>query len=187
MQTFPRGNGALITDIDFILNVSAKAGVVTVECTRARGATKGRKLRYQTRVETVTELAMAGGETRVIEYRRIEFDELSYTPPTTTPKAPAEIPKPVTAGAAPTPAPTTTPAHPADRLKGRAAASWAVLALPAGASVSVEEARDICTRSAAFADVPGARTSDRWREVLNAFANKGLIDECTDRVRNPTS
>ena len=78
------------------------------------------------------------------------------------------------------------PAHPAERLKGRAAACWAVLALPPGEAIDVAQAKATCTASPAFVGVAPGRVSNRWSDVVGAWRTAGLVDDM-GMVRNPAT
>ena len=173
----PRGSGALVAGTDCALHISQQGEVLTVKNTRARGFARGAKRRYTRRIEAWCDLAKADSP----DFSRVEFDEIPDAPaptkaaPTATfaaPAARAAEPPPRAAEPAPAPKP---PAHPAERLKGRAAACWAALELPPGGAMGLEEAKAFCTQHPAFADVPKDRVGDRWKAVVSALENKGLV------------
>ena len=41
--------------------------------------------------------------------------------------------------------------------------------------MGLEEAKAFCTQHPAFADVPKDRVGDRWKAVVGALENKGLV------------
>ena len=160
----PRGSGALVAGVDCALHVSQQGDVLTVKNTRARGFAKGATRRYTRRIESWCDLVTQDST----EYTRVEFDDLTAPAPTASPvEAPPRA-------AEPPPAPKP-PAHPAERLKGRAAACWAALELPPGGAMGLEEAKAFCTQHPAFAAVPKDRVGDRWKAVMSALENKGLV------------
>ena len=173
----PRGSGALVAGVDCAVHITQQGDVLTVKNTRARGFSRGATRRYTRRIESWCDLV----ERDSPDFTRVEFDEIPDAPaptkaaPTATfaaPAARAAEPPPRAAEPAPAPKP---PAHPAERLKGRAAACWAALELPPGGATGLEEARAFCTQHPAFADVPKDRVGDRWKAVVSALENKGLV------------
>ena len=165
-QSTPRGHGALLSGVDGCALLTAQgAGVVTVRCTAARAFEGGAVRRYRRSVAVHTDLVDDSGD-----LPRLTFAEIPETPAATPAKA-----------AEPAPAPR----HPAERLKGRAAACWAVLALPPGGAMGLEEAKATCTTAVAFSDVPKDRVGDRWKAVVSALENKGLVKN--GAVVNPTT
>ena len=166
-QSSPRGHSALLAGADgcALLAVQA-AGVVTVRCTAARAFEGGAVRRYRRRVEVHADLVGDSGD-----LARLVFDAIADAP-APVPAARAAEPPPRAAEPAPAPKP---PAHPAERLKGRAAACWAALELPPGGAMGLEEAKAFCTQHPAFADVPKDRVGDRWKAVVSALENKGLV------------
>ena len=60
-----------------------------------------------------------------------------------------------------------------------------MLALPPGEAIDVAQAKATCTASPAFADVPKDRAGDRWKAVVSALENKGLVKN--GAVVNPTT
>ena len=164
-QSTPRGHSALLAGADgcALLAVQA-AGVVTVRCTAARAFEGGAVRRYRRRVAVHTDLVDDSGD-----LSRLVFDADAPAPAPTA--SPVEAP-PRAAEPAPAPKP---PAHPAERLKGRAAACWAALELPPGGAMGLEEAKAFCTQHPAFSDVPKDRVGDRWKAVVSALENKGLV------------
>ena len=188
-QSTPRGHGALLSGVDGCALLTAQdAGVVTVRCTAARAFEGGAVRRYRRSVAVYTDLVCDSGD-----LSRLVFDEI----PAPTARAPAATPaKAAPATPAPAPAPTASPVeappraaepppraaepapapkHPAERLKGRAAACWAALEVPPGGARRLEEARAFCTQHAVFGDVPKDRVGDRWKAVMSALENKGLV------------
>ena len=188
-QSTPRGHGALLSGVDGCALLTAQgAGVVTVRCTAARAFEGGAVRRYRRSVAVHTDLVDDSGD-----LSRLVFDEI----PAPTARAPAATPaKAAPATPAPAPAPTASPVeappraaepppraaepapapkHPAERLKGRAAACWAALEVPPGGARRLEEARAFCTQHAVFGDVPKDRVGDRWKAVVSALENKGLV------------
>ena len=160
----PRGSGALVAGVDCALHITQQGDVLTVKNTRARGFARGAKRRYTRRIESWCDLVTQDST----EYTRVEFDDLTAPAPTASPvEAPPRA-------AEPPPAPKP-PAHPAERLKGRAAACWAALELPPGGAMGLEEAKAFCTQHPAFAAVPKDRVGDRWKAVMSALENKGLV------------
>lgn len=160
----PRGSGALVAGVDCALHITQQGDVLTVKNTRARGFAKGATRRYTRRIESWCDLVTQDST----EYTRVEFDDLTAPAPTASPvEAPPRA-------AEPPPAPKP-PAHPAERLKGRAAACWAALELPPGGAMGLEEAKAFCTQHPAFAAVPKDRVGDRWKAVVSALENKGLV------------
>ena len=166
-QSTPRGHSALLAGVDgcALLTVQG-AGVVTVRCTAARAFEGGAVRRYRRRVEVHADLVGDSGD-----LARLVFDAIADAP-APVPAARAAEPPPRAAEPAPAPKP---PAHPAERLKGRAAACWAALELPPGGAMGLEEAKAFCTQHPAFADVPKDRVGDRWKAVMSALENKGLV------------
>ena len=140
--------------------------MVTVRCTAARAFEGGAVRRYRRRVEVHADLVGDSGD-----LARLVFDAIADAPAPVPAARPAE-PPPRAAEPAPAPKP---PAHPAERLKGRAAACWAALELPPGGAMGLEEAKAFCTQHPAFADVPKDRVGDRWKAVMSALENKGLV------------
>ena len=166
-QSSPRGHGALLSGVDACALLTAQgAGVVTVRCTAARAFEGGAVRRYRRRVEVHADLVGDSGD-----LARLVFDAIADAPAPVPAARPAE-PPPRAAEPAPAPKP---PAHPAERLKGRAAACWAALELPPGGAMGLEEAKAFCTQHPAFADVPKDRVGDRWKAVMSALENKGLV------------
>ena len=166
-QSTPRGHGALLSGVDGCALLTAQgAGVVTVRCTAARAFEGGAVRRYRRRVAVHTDLVDDSGD-----LSRLVFDAIADAPAPVPAARPAE-PPPRAAEPAPAPKP---PAHPAERLKGRAAACWAALELPPGGAMGLEEAKAFCTQHPAFADVPKDRVGDRWKAVVSALENKGLV------------
>ena len=163
----PRGSGVLVAGVDCALHVAQQGDVLTVKNTRARGFARGAKRRYTRRIESWCDLVTQDST----EYTRVEFDAIADAPAPVPAARPAE-PPPRAAEPAPAPKP---PAHPAERLKGRAAACWAALELPPGGAMGLEEAKAFCTQHPAFADVPKDRVGDRWKAVMSALENKGLV------------
>lgn len=177
----PRGSGALIAGVDCALHITQQREVLTVKNTRARGFARGATRRYTRRLESWCDLVTQDST----EYTRVEFDDITDAPAPVPAARAAESP-PKAAPAAPAPPPAMKPpAHPAERLKGRAAACWAVLALPPGEAIDVAQAKATCTASPAFADVPKDRAGDRWKAVVSALENKGLVKN--GAVVNPTT
>lgn len=166
-QSTPRGHSALLAGADgcALLAVQA-AGVVTVRCTAARAFEGGAVRRYRRRVEVHADLVGDSGD-----LARLVFDAIADAP-APVPAARAAEPPPRAAEPAPAPKP---PAHPAERLKGRAAACWGVLGLAPGGAMGLEEAKAFCTQHPAFAAVPKDRVGDRWKAVVSALENKGLV------------
>ena len=166
-QSSPRGHSALLAGVDgcALLTVQG-AGVVTVRCTAARAFEGGAVRRYRRRVEVHADLVGDSGD-----LARLVFDAIADAPAPVPAARPAE-PPPRAAEPAPAPKP---PAHPAERLKGRAAACWGVLGLAPGGAMGLEEAKAFCTQHPAFADVPKDRVGDRWKAVVGALENKGLV------------
>ena len=166
-QSTPRGHSALLAGVDgcALLTVQG-AGVVTVRCTAARAFEGGAVRRYRRRVEVHADLVGDSGD-----LARLVFDAIADAP-APVPAARAAEPPPRAAEPAPAPKP---PAHPAERLKGRAAACWAALELPPGGAMGLEEAKAFCTQHPAFAAVPKDRVGDRWKAVMSALENKGLV------------
>ena len=166
-QSTPRGHGALLSGVDGCALLTAQgAGVVTVRCTAARAFEGGAVRRYRRRVEVHADLVGDSGD-----LARLVFDAIADAPAPVPTERAAE-PPPRAAEPAPAPKP---PAHPAERLKGRAAACWAALELPPGGAMGLEEAKAFCTQHPAFADVPKDRVGDRWKAVVSALENKGLV------------
>ena len=166
-QSSPRGHSALLAGVDACALLTAQgAGVVTVRCTAARAFEGGAVRRYRRRVEVHADLVGDSGD-----LARLVFDAIADAPAPVPAARPAE-PPPRAAEPAPAPKP---PAHPAERLKGRAAACWAALELPPGGAMGLEEAKAFCTQHPAFADVPKDRVGDRWKAVVGALENKGLV------------
>ena len=166
-QSSPRGHSALLAGVDACALLTAQgAGVVTVRCTAARAFEGGAVRRYRRRVEVHADLVGDSGD-----LARLVFDAIADAPAPVPAARPAE-PPPRAAEPAPAPKP---PAHPAERLKGRAAACWAALELPPGGAMGLEEAKAFCTQHPAFADVPKDRVGDRWKAVMSALENKGLV------------
>ena len=166
-QSAPRGHSALLAGVDACALLTAQgAGVVTVRCTAARAFEGGAVRRYRRRVEVHADLVGDSGD-----LARLVFDAIADAP-APVPAARAAEPPPRAAEPAPAPKP---PAHPAERLKGRAAACWAALELPPGGAMGLEEAKAFCTQHPAFADVPKDRVGDRWKAVVSALENKGLV------------
>ena len=166
--TEPRGSGALIAGVDCALHITQQGDVLTVKNTRARGFAKGATRRYTRRLEAWCDLVTQDST----EYTRVEFDDLTAPAPTASPvEAPPRAAEPPPRAAEPAPAPK----HPAERLKGRAAACWAALEVPPGGARRLEEARAFCTQHAVFGDVPKDRVGDRWKAVMSALENKGLV------------
>ena len=166
-QSTPRGHSALLAGVDgcALLTVQG-AGVVTVRCTAARAFEGGAVRRYRRRVEVHADLVGDSGD-----LARLVFDAIADAP-APVPAARAAEPPPRAAEPAPAPKP---PAHPAERLKGRAAACWGVLGLAPGGAMGLEEAKAFCTQHPAFAAVPKDRVGDRWKAVVSALENKGLV------------
>ena len=166
-QSTPRGHSALLAGVDACALLTAQgAGVVTVRCTAARAFEGGAVRRYRRRVAWHTDLVGDSGD-----LSRLVFDAITEVPAPAPTASPVEAP-PRAAEPAPAPKP---PAHPAERLKGRAAACWAALELPPGGAMGLEEAKAFCTQHPAFADVPKDRVGDRWKAVVSALENKGLV------------
>lgn len=166
-QSTPRGHSALLAGVDACALLTAQgAGVVTVRCTAARAFEGGAVRRYRRRVAWHTDLVGDSGD-----LSRLVFDAITEVPAPAPTASPVEAP-PRAAEPAPAPKP---PAHPAERLKGRAAACWAALELPPGGAMGLEEAKAFCTQHPAFADVPKDRVGDRWKAVMSALENKGLV------------
>ena len=163
----PRGSGALVAGVDCALHVSQQGDVLTVKNTRARGFAKGATRRYTRRIESWCDLVTQDST----EYTRVEFDDITEAPAPAPTASPVEAP-PRAAEPAPAPKP---PTHPAERLKGRAAACWAALEVTPGGAMGLAEARAFCTTSPAFGDVPKDRVGDRWKAVVSALENKGLV------------
>ena len=165
-QSTPRGHSALLAGVDgcALLTVQG-AGVVTVRCTAARAFEGGAVRRYRRSVAVHTDLVDDSGD-----LSRLVFDDITAT--FAAPAARAAEPPPRAAEPAPAPKP---PAHPAERLKGRAAACWGVLGLAPGGAMGLEEAKAFCTQHPAFAAVPKDRVGDRWKAVVSALENKGLV------------
>ena len=163
----PRGSGALVAGVDCALHITQQGDVLTVKNTRARGFARGAKRRYTRRIESWCDLVTQDST----EYTRVEFDAINDAPAPAPTASPVEAP-PRAAEPAPAPKP---PAHPAERLKGRAAACWAALELPPGGAMGLEEAKAFCTQHPAFGDVPKDRVGDRWKAVVSALENKGLV------------
>ena len=116
------------------------------------------------------------------EYTRVEFDAINEAP-APVPAARAAEPPPRAAEPAPAPKPS---AHPSERLRGRAAACWAVLELAPGEAIDVAQAKATCITSVAFAEVPPGRVANRWSDVVGAWQTAGLVDD-TGMVRNPVT
>ena len=170
-QSTPRGHGALLSGVDGCALLTAQgAGVVTVRCTAARAFEGGAVRRYRRSVAVHTDLVDDSGD-----LSRLVFDAITDVPapaPTASPvEAPPRAAEPPPRAAEPAPAPK----HPAERLKGRAAACWAALEVPPGGARRLEEARAFCTQHAVFGDVPKDRVGDRWKAVVSALENKGLV------------
>ena len=166
-QSSPRGHSALLAGVDACALLTAQgAGVVTVRCTAARAFEGGAVRRYRRWVEVHADLVGDSGD-----LARLVFDAIADAPAPVPAARPAE-PPPRAAEPAPAPKP---PAHPAERLKGRAAACWAALELPPGGAMGLEEAKAFCTQHPAFAAVPKDRVGDRWKAVMSALENKGLV------------
>ena len=166
-QSTPRGHGALLSGVDGCALLTAQgAGVVTVRCTAARAFEGGAVRRYRRRVAWHTDLVGDSGD-----LSRLVFDAITDVPAPAPTASPVEAP-PRAAEPAPAPAP---PPHPAVRLKGRAAACWAAMGLPPGGAMGIAEAKAFCTQHPAFADVPKDRVGDRWKAVVGALENKGLV------------
>ena len=166
-QSTPRGHGALLSGVDGCALLTAQgAGVVTVRCTAARAFEGGAVRRYRRRVAWHTDLVGDSGD-----LSRLVFDAITDVPAPAPTASPVEAP-PRAAEPAPAPAP---PPHPAVRLKGRAAACWAAMGLPPGGAMGIAEAKAFCTQHPAFADVPKDRVGDRWKAVVSALENKGLV------------
>ena len=180
-QSTPRGHGALLSGVDGCALLTAQgAGVVTVRCTAARAFEGGAVRRYRRSVAVHTDLVDDSGD-----LSRLVFDEIPETPAPTA-RAPAATPAKA-APAAPAPPPALKPpAHPAERLKGRAAACWGVLGLAPGEAIALDDAKATCTTSPAFADVAPGRVANRWGDVVGAWRTAGLVDD-TGMVRNPAT
>ena len=177
-QSTPRGHGALLSGVDGCAMLTAQvAGVVTVRCTAARAFEGGAVRRYRRRVEVHADLVGDSGD-----LARLVFDAIADAP-APVPAARAAEPPPRAAEPAPAPKP---PAHPAERLKGRAAACWAVLALPPGEALDVAQAKATCTQHPAFSDVLPGRVANRWGDVVGAWQTAGLVDD-TGMLRNPAT
>ena len=176
-QSTPRGHSALLAGVDgcALLTVQG-AGVVTVRCTAARAFEGGAVRRYRRRVAVHTDLVDDSGD-----LSRLVFDDITAT--FAAPAARAAEPPLRAAEPAPAPKP---PAHPAARLKGRAAACWAALEMPPGEAIDVAQAKATCTTSGAFEDVAPGRVANRWADVLGAWRTAGLVDD-TGMVRNPAT
>ena len=176
-QSTPRGHGALLSGVDGCALLTAQAGGVTVRCTAARAFEGGAVRRYRRRVAVHTDLVDDSGD-----LSRLVFDEI----PAPTARAPAATPAKA-APAAPAPPPALKPpAHPAERLKGRAAACWGVLGLAPGEAIALAAAKATCTTSGAFAGVAPGRVANRWGDVVGAWRTAGLVDD-TGMVRNPAT
>lgn len=180
----PLGSKVLSMAADSVVYLSRKGDVLTAENTKARGFAQGTKRHYKRRVEEWTDYVSK-------HYSCVEFDEITDAPasakaaPSTTAATPTASPaEPPPSPPEPAPAPKAT-AHPSERLKGRAAACWAALGLKAGESIGLNEAREICTRHPAFADVPSGRVANRWADVVGAWQTAGLVVD--GRVVNPTT
>ena len=189
-QNTPRGHGALLSGVDACALLTAQAGVVTVRCTAARAFEGGAVRRYRRRVAVHTDLVDDSGD-----LSRLVFDEIPETPAPKSGAAPATpAPAPVPAARAAEPPPRAAdpapaskpPSHPAARLKGRAAACWAVLELAPGEAIDVAQAKATCITSVAFGDVPPGRVANRWGDVVGAWRTAGLVDD-TGMVRNPAT
>ena len=180
-QSTPRGHGALLSGVDGCALLTAQgAGVVTVRCTAARAFEGGAVRRYRRSVAVHADLVDDSGD-----LSRLVFDEIPETPAPTA-RAPAATPAKA-APAAPAPPPALKPpAHPAERLKGRAAACWGVLGLAPGEAIALDDAKATCTTSPAFADVAPGRVANRWGDVVGAWRTAGLVDD-TGMVRNPAT
>jgi len=163
----PRGSGALVAGVDCALHITQQREVLTVKNTRARGFARGATRRYTRRIESWCDLVTQDST----EYTRVEFDDITEAPAPAPTASPVEAP-PRAAEPAPAPKP---PTHPAERLKGRAAACWAALEVTPGGAMGLAEARAFCTTSGAFGDVPKDRVGDRWKAVVSALENKGLV------------
>lgn len=149
--------------------------MVTVRCTAARAFEGGAVRRYRRRVAVHTDLVDDSGD-----LSRLVFDADAPAPAPTA--SPVEAP-PRAAEPAPAPKP---PAHPAERLKGRAAACWGVLGLAPGEAIALAAAKATCTTSGAFSDVVPGRVANRWGDVVGAWQTAGLVDD-TGMVRNPAT
>jgi hypothetical protein len=180
-QTTPRGHGALLAGVDGCALLTLKGhgdnATVTVRCEAARAFEGGAVRRYRRRVEVHADLVGDSGD-----LARLVFDAIADAP-APVPAARAAEPPPRAAEPAPAPKP---PAHPAERLKGRAAACWAALGLPPGGAMGLEEAKAFCTQHPAFADVAPGRVANRWGDVVGAWRTAGLVDD-TGMVRNPAT
>lgn len=183
----PRGSGALIAGVDCALHITQQGDVLTVKNTRARGFARGAKRRYTRRIESWCDLVTQEST----EYTRVEFDDITEAPaptkaaPTATFAAPAaRAAEPPPRAAEPAPA-SKPPAHPAARLKGRAAACWGVLGLAPGEAIDVAQAKATCITSVAFVDVAPGRVAHRWSDVVGALKTAGLVID--GRVVNPTT
>lgn len=174
----PRGSGALVAGTDCALHITQQREVLTVKNTRARGFARGATRRYTRRIESWCDLVTQDST----EYTRVEFDAIADAP---APVPAARAAEPPSRAAEPAPAPKP-PAHPAARLKGRAAACWAALELPPGGSIDVAQAKATCTTSQAFVDVAPGRVANRWGDVVGAWRTAGLVDD-TGMVRNPAT
>lgn len=174
----PRGSGALVAGVDCALHITQQRDVLTVKNTRARGFARGATRRYTRRIESWCDLVTQDST----EYTRVEFDDITDAP---APAPPTGHAKAAPAAPAPPPAPKP-PAHPAARLKGRAAACWAALELPPGGVMGLAEAKVFCTQHPAFAEVPPGRVANRWGDVVGAWRTAGLVDD-TGMVSSPAT
>ena len=177
-QSTPRGHGALLSGVDGCALLTAQgAGVVTVRCTAARAFEGGAVRRYRRRVAVHTDLVDDSGD-----LSRLVFDAIADAPAPAPTASPVEAP-PRAAEPAPAPKP---PAHPAERLKGRAAACWAALELAPGEAIALDGAKATCITSGAFENVAIGRVANRWADVVGAWRTAGLVDD-TGMVRNPST
>lgn len=178
----PRGSEVLFQLIDSAVHLSGLGDTVTATNTKLRGATRGTQRRY-------SRVVMQGPKATYLDY--LELQTVPARSKATKPAPAPEVDSAHAMGAeGPTAAPNAprTPAaphHPADKLKGRAVKAWAALGLKPGESITLADAKVLIAAHTCFEDVPKDRVGDRWKDVVDAFTNKGLVDTNQERVVNP--
>lgn len=176
----PRGSDTLFNLSQGVVVLKGTGDTVTATCTKMKGGKRNAQRKYKRKI-------MQGPRTTYVDFE--DITDVTTKPVKAAPASqanPAPVTAPTTLPDAPQAAPVPqAPPHPADALRGRPLEAWRVLGLAAGGALPLADAEKLVTSHTCFEGTEPRRRAARFRQLVQAWTAKGLVDRAQGLVVNP--